>query len=116
MGMNGTQEAITYEEVAAYQAQVNTYNTNSTGTQTGSYWVNWDIDNGFTGVGWTLENNDVNSPAYGVNISDIEADASDGNLNTLFSNWASKVSLGDRLIWIGQLSNANPGCVTEVES
>lgn len=116
-GMNGTQKAITYEEVAAYQADngVSTYAVPSGGTATGGFVVSWNSDSGFTGEGWDKGN--VASPAHGWTDERIAQDASDGNLNTMFAEWATRYP-GDneeafkiRLNWVTSWMNTY-GCVT----
>lgn len=110
--MQGVQQAINYEEVAAYVAKggAELYAFPSGGTQTGGFVVSWDLDNGFSGYGWDSKN-EV-SPAYGYTEDAIFEDAQDGNLNTMFSNWASRVPFEYRLNWVTDWMNTK-GCVSE---
>ena len=87
--MNGIQEAIPYEEVAAYQANqgVSMYGT-SNGEETGGFVVSWNIDTGFIGGGWNEEN--PLSPAFGKSPEDIQDEITTySNLENLFENWAA---------------------------
>lgn len=103
--MTGSEQVITYEEIAAYQAQqgIAAYAYNSGGTVTGGYWVNWDYETGFTGQGWT------GGPVASAEAAWAEIDAN-GNLNESFANWGA--DLGIKLEWA--LAMYNAGCAYEV--
>lgn len=112
--MNGVQQAITYEEVAAYQVDngINTYALPSGGTATGGFVVSWNSETGFTSAGWDSKN--IDSPAYNWTEEKIESDASDGNLNTMFGEWATNIDFEIRLNWVTNWMNTH-GCVTEAK-
>ena len=109
---SGAEKAITYEEVKAYQASegIDMYALPSGGTATGGFVVYWDLDSGFTGVDWD-DKNSV-SPAYGSTDESRRQDAADGNLNTMFGDWAARVPFKDRLNWVTNWMNEH-GCVSE---
>lgn len=110
--MQGAEQAISYEEVAAYEANgIELYGLPSGGTATGSFVVSWDLEKGFSGHGWNDDNSA--SPAYGWTKEMIENDAADGNLNDMFAQWAQKVSFQVRLNWVTEWMNNN-GCVSEI--
>ncbi len=111
--MNGSQQAILYEEVVAYQANsgIQLYALPSGGTATGGFVVSWDLDAGFSGHGWDLGNS--NSPAYGYTQETIEQEVQkNNNLNEMFRNWAFKIDFSYRLNWVTVWMNTY-GCVTE---
>ena len=88
--MQGAEQAISYEEVAAYEANgIELYGLPSGGTATGSFVVSWDLEKGFSGRGWD-EGNPA-SPANGWTKERIENDAADGNLNDMFAQWAHSI-------------------------
>lgn len=104
IGMN---LAITYEEIAAYQAStgVSTYAASDERTETGGFYVLWNPDNdqGYTDTGWRYTNGafEYPSPAYGMTWEKFQADLADGSLNTTFAGWSTRVSdLNDRLSWV----------------
>lgn len=112
---SGSNQVITYEEVAAYQAEqgVATYAGNSGGYITGGIWINWSQNSGFTGSGWKF--GDPTSPAYGYDQSDIDdmiAASPDGNLNEMFGRWVGSVDYETRYRWI--LDVIPDGCRYEV--
>lgn len=110
--MQGAEQAISYEEVAAYEANgIELYGLPSGGTATGSFVVSWDLEKGFSGHGWNDGNPD--SPAYEWSKEMREEDAADGNLNDMFAQWAERVSFQDRLNWVTEWMNTN-GCVSEI--
>lgn len=111
---SGSNQAITYEEVAAYQADqgISTYALPSGGTATGGFVVNWDLENGFSDSGWDMS--DPHSPAYGWNVDQIRYEVTNsGNLNGMFKQWSEKVQFTDRLNWVTDWMNTHDGCVTE---
>ena len=113
-GMNGIQEAIPYEEVAAYQANqgVSMYAMPSGGTETGGFMVSWDSDAGFTGGGWDFDN--PSSPACGKTEEEIQEEiTTNGDLNELFENWSENVPFPNRLNWVTSWMNGHPSCVYE---
>lgn len=110
---SGSNQVVTYEEVAAYQAEqgVATYAGNSGGYTTGGIWINWDQENGFSGTGWRFD--DSSSPAYELKQSDIdEMINSNGNLDLMFSEWVLNIDYETRYFWI--LKNVPGGCRYEV--
>lgn len=111
---NGSSEAITYEEVKAYQANqgIAVYG-NSGGYVTGGIWINWDQTGGFSGTGWKSE--DKTSPAYGMSQEDINGmiqDSPDGSLNEMFRKWVQNVDYEIRYTWI--FANIPESCRYEV--
>ena len=112
--MNGVQEAIPYEEVSAHQANagVSGYALPSGGTATGGFVVVWNLESGFTNGGWDKTSGD--SPAYGYKEEDIQEEIErNQNHNDMFKKWAEKVKFEDRLNWVTDWMNENPGCVIE---
>lgn len=110
---SGSNQVVTYEEVAAYQAEqgVATYAGNSGGYTTGGIWINWDQENGFSGTGWQFD--DPSSPAYELEQRDIdEMINSNGNLDSMFSKWVLNINYETRYFWI--LNNVPGGCRYEV--
>ena len=108
-----------YIEVSAQAANngISLYNATSTGTAVGGYWVNWDIDSGFTGRGWwpagTFESglNSITIAKEGSPVASLENEAavreyitSVGNLDYYFSNWNHP----DKLSWVTAMHYA--GC------
>lgn len=105
---SGAVEVLTYEEVAAYQAEqgVATY-VNNSGTVTGGYWVTWSETGGYQGnQGWDM------GPTAGWSAEQVSQAIADGGgtLNTVFANWGA--DLGTKLKWVINMYNA--GCAYEV--
>lgn len=110
----GQERAITYEEIKAYQTSqgINLYEMDSSGVVTGGYMVNWNTS-GFTGYSWDTDT--PNSPLQGKSEEAIQQEITDnGNLTESFTEWATNVGLGERLIWVGNWEMDHPNCVVEV--
>lgn len=108
---SGSNQLVTYSEVAAYQQTmgIETYNTPSDGrTPTGGYVVLWETDSGFTGAGWYFD--DARSPAYSYQTAAkvVEEITNKGNLNLMFQKWSATV--GEKLDFMAMLSE---NCVAQ---
>lgn len=109
---SGSNQIVTYEEVAAYQANqgIATYANGSPGegTLTGGFWVNWDEVNGYQDTyGWNM------GPTKGMTPDEVSAAIANGGgtLNDVFANWGAPLS--EKLAWASQM--AEVGCAYEVE-
>lgn len=113
---SGSNEVITYSEIAAYQADqgVATYADGSGGYTTGGIWINWDQTGGFSGAGWKME--DSMSPAYGWDQSRIDLEIQqNGDLDEMFKQWiANHPDYESRYNWI--FNHISSGCRFEVIS
>lgn len=110
---SGSNQAITYEEVAAYQADqgIAMYATGSGGYTTGGIYVLWTTDGGFTGEGW--KTNISNSPTEGMTEEEIQQEiTNNGNLNNIFGKWVIEVDYNIRYPWI--FNNIAESCRYEV--
>ena len=108
-----TNQAVTYEEVKAYQAKygISTYGVGSGGYTTGGIYVDWTTEGGFTGNGWQSGNS--SSPVYGWSDEKIEQEITDnGNLDNVFEDWVDLKDYETRYNWI--LNNVSSGCRWEV--
>lgn len=104
-----TNQAVTYEEVKAYQAKYgfSTYGAGSGGYTTGGIFVSWTTEGGFTGAGWQFGDRD--SPVFGWSDEKIAQEITDkGNLDSVFKNWVDTKDYETRYNWI--LDDVNPGC------
>ena len=93
-------EGIAYEEVKAYQVSqgVQTLST-SGGYTTGGIYIMWDVNSGFTGQGWLLD--DLSSPAHGYTEDKIRQEVeTNNNLDKMFSAWTDRVHYETRYPWI----------------
>ena len=113
---SGSNEVITYSEIAAYQAEqgVTTYSGESGGYTTGGIWINWDQTSGFSGNGW-LESDEM-SPAYGWSQADIDQEIQkNGDLDEMFKQWITDHSDYEaRYTWI--FNHIGENCRYEVIS
>ena len=77
--------------------------------------VVWSPTGGFTGLGWTPSGlEETHSPLYNISEAEREQDMTDGNLNTTFSSWATRVTDPyQRYDWISGLNSLNSDCVIE---
>lgn len=110
----GSNLAITYEEVAAYQAEqgIALYDGNSGGYTTGGLYLSWTTEGGFSGTGWH-NTNDSSSPANGYSDEEIRSEIeANGNLDTMFKNWTTNVDFRVRYDWL--LNGPATNCVSEV--
>lgn len=107
-----TNQAVTYEEVKAYQAKygISTYGAGSGAYTTGGIHVSWTTDGGFTGGGWQT---DVpGSPVSGWSEDAIRQEITDnGNLDSVFKNWVDTKDYEIRYNWI--LDYVSSGCRRE---
>ena len=104
---SGSNQVVTYQEVAAYQAEqgIATYTGDSGGYTTGGIYVSWTFPQGFTATDWFNDSSIPGqefSPVSGMSQDDIQAaiEADNGTLNTIFANWVAKVGYEARYNWI----------------
>lgn len=104
---SGSNQAITYEEVAAYQADqgVTTYSGSSGGYTTGGIYVEWENPGGFTSSGWFNTEGAIKpqySPVYGMSDDEITQaiTVGGGTLDTVFYNWIHRIGYEERYGWI----------------
>lgn len=108
-----TNQAVTYEEVKAYQAKygIATYGVGSGGYTTGGIYVDWTTEGGFTGGGW--QNKNPSSPVYEMTDEEIEQEiTANGDLDDVFKDWVDNVDYETRYNWI--LDTVSDGCRWEV--
>lgn len=110
---SGSNLAITYEEVAAYQAEqgIAMYADGSGGYTTGGIFIMWDREGGFTGQGWMTKVS--GSPTAGLSEDDIQTEIDNyNNINNIFSKWVQTVDYETRYTWI--FTNIGDNCRYEV--
>lgn len=110
---SGSNLAITYEEVAAYQAEqgIAMYADGSGGYTTGGIFIMWDREGGFTGQSWMT---DVSgSPTEGWSEDNIQTVIDNySNINSIFSEWVRTIDYETRYTWI--FENILASCRYEV--
>ena len=65
------------------------------------YYINWNYDLGIINQSWDNAGELTNSPFFGYSKEDIQNIIdNEGNLNRIFSEWASKYSHREQLIYV----------------